>query len=109
VFVDGAGVGDIGPSVMREREELARDGFVMVNLTVDRNNCRLVKEPEIITRGFVFARNGEDLAGETQRVVNDVIACGNGNVQADLEQTIKSYLYNRTRRRPMVFVSVNQI
>ncbi len=109
VFVDGAGVGDIGPSVMREREELARDGFVMVNLTVDRKNCRLIKEPEIITRGFVFARNGEDLAGETQRVVNDMIACGNGNVQADLEQTIKSYLYNRTRRRPMVFVSVNQI
>jgi ribonuclease J len=109
VFVDGAGVGDIGPSVMREREELARDGFVMVNLTVDRNNCRLVKEPEIITRGFVFARNGEDLAGETQRVVNDMITCGNGNVQADLEQTIRSYLFNRTRRRPMVFVSVNQI
>ena len=109
VFVDGGGVGDIGPSVVREREELARDGFVLVNLTVDAKTCRLVHEPEIITRGFVFARNGDDLAADTYRLVNDVITCGNGKIQNDLEEAIKSYLYNRTRRRPMVFVSVSKV
>ena len=55
VFVDGAGVGDIGPEVMREREALARDGFVLVNLTLDRNSGRLCEEPEIITRGFIYS------------------------------------------------------
>jgi ribonuclease J len=109
VFVDGAVVGDIGPSVVREREELARDGLVLVNLTIDHNTCRLVNEPEIVTRGFIFARNGEDLVADTYRVVSDVIKCSNGNVQGDVEETIKSFLYNRTRRRPLVFVSISRI
>ena len=93
VFVDGAGVGDIGPSVVREREELARDGFVLVNVRVDRNTCRLVDEPEIVTRGFIFARNGEDLFASTSQLINDAINCGQANVQSDLEETIKSLSY----------------
>jgi ribonuclease J len=109
VFVDGAGVGDIGPSVVREREELARDGFVLVKLTVDQDNCRLVAEPEIITRGFVYGRNGDDVFLDTKKVVNDAITCGDGNVQSDLEETIRSYLYNKTRRRPMVFVTLSRV
>jgi ribonuclease J len=109
VFVDGAGVGDIGPSVVREREELARDGFVLVNLSVDRNTCRLVKEPEIITRGFIFAREGDDYFSEITRVVKDAIACDEGNVQSDLEQIIKTFLYNKTRRRPLVFVTISKL
>jgi ribonuclease J len=109
VFVDGAGVGDIGPSVVREREELARDGFVLVNVKVDRNSCRLVEEPEIVTRGFIFAREGEDLFASTSQLINSAINCGTGNVQSDLEETIRSYLFNKTRRRPMVFVTVSQV
>ncbi len=109
VFVDGAGVGDIGPSVVREREELARDGFVLVNVRVDRNTCRLVGEPEIVTRGFIFARNGDDLFASTSQLINDAVNCGAGNVQSDLEETIKSYLFNKTRRRPMVFVTVSRV
>jgi ribonuclease J len=109
VFVDGAGVGDIGASVVREREELARDGFVLVNVRVDRNTCRLVGEPEIVTRGFIFARNGDDLFASTSQLINDAINCGAGNVQSDLEETIKSYLFNKTRRRPMVFVTVSRV
>ena len=109
VFVDGAGVGDIGPSVVREREELARDGFVLIKLTVDRNSCRLVTEPEIITRGFIYGSNGEDVFADTLRVVKDAITCGDSNVQSDLEETIRSYLFNKTRRRPMVFVTLSRV
>ncbi len=109
VFVDGGSVGDIGPSVVREREELARDGFVLVNVKVDRNSCRLVDEPQIVTRGFIFARNGEDLFASTRKLINDAINCGVGNMQSDLEETIRSYLFNKTRRRPMVFVTVSRI
>ena len=110
VFVDGSSVGDIGPSVVREREALARDGFVLVNLTMDRDTCHLLGEPEIITRGFIYARNGDDLLSATRKLVNETVErnSSNGNLQGDLEQTLKSYLYNKTRRRPMVFITLSR-
>lgn len=110
VFVDGAGVGDIGPSVVREREALARDGFVLVNLTLDRNTGNLCDEPEIITRGFIYAKNGEDLLTATRRLVTETVhtSNGNGNLQNDLEQTVKSFLFNKTKRRPMVFITLSR-
>ena len=110
VFVDGASVGDIGPSVVREREALARDGFVLVNLTMDRNTCHLLGEPEIITRGFIYARNGDDILSATRKLVNETVERNqsNGNLQGDLEQTLKSFLYNKTRRRPMVFITLSR-
>ena len=108
VFVDGAGVGDIGPSVVREREALARDGFVLVSLTLDRDTSNLLEEPEIITRGFILARSGDDLLEATRKLVKETVAGGDGNLQADLEETVKSFLYNKTRRRPMVFISLSR-
>jgi ribonuclease J len=109
VFVDGAGVGEIGPDVMREREILARDGFVLVNLTMDRNNCRLLEEPEIITRGFVHASETEGLLEATRKMVVQTVDCtSNGHLQSDLEQTVKSFLYSKTKRRPMVFVTLSK-
>ncbi len=108
IFVDGAGVGDIGPSVVREREALARDGFILVNLTLDPANYRLREEPEIITRGFIYARNGDDLLESTRKIIEQAVENGNGNLQEDLEQSIKSHLFNRTKRRPMVFVTLSR-
>jgi ribonuclease J len=108
VFVDGAGVGDIGPGELREREALARDGIVLVNLTIDRHTNSLVEDPEVITRGFIYSRNGEDLVSATRRLVKDIVGDGNGSMQGDLEQTIKTYLYNKTKRRPMVFVTLSR-
>lgn len=109
VFVDGAGVGDIGPSVVREREALARDGFVLVNLTLDQHSCNLREDPEIITRGFIYSRNEDDLLGATRSLIKSVLDCSkNGELQGDLEQAIKSFLYNKTRRRPMVFVTMSR-
>jgi ribonuclease J len=107
VFVDGAGVGDVGPEELREREALARDGFVLVNLTLDRNTSKMREEPEIITRGFIYARNGEDLMAETRSMVKEIVHGSDGAQQHDLEQAIKSFLFNKTRRRPMVFVTLS--
>jgi ribonuclease J len=109
IFVDGAGVGEVGPSVVREREVLARDGFVMVNLTLDRHSSRLVVEPEIITRGFVYAREAEELLEDTRQLVIDTVnSASNGKMQKDLEQTLKSFFYSKTKRRPMIFVTMSQ-
>ena len=108
VFVDGAGVGDISLSEVREREELARDGVVLVNLTMDRYTNRLTQVPEIITRGFIQSRSSEELLESTRKLVQDTAAGGNGNLRKDLEEAIRSHLYGRTKRRPMVFVSLNK-
>lgn len=109
VFVDGAGVGEIGPSVVREREVLARDGFVLVNLMMDGSTCQLLDEPEIITRGFVYSREADELLTETRTIVSDAINCSsNGSLQSDLQQTLKSFFYSKTKRRPMVFVTISK-
>jgi len=92
---------------MREREALARDGFVLVNLTIDSKTKRLREDPEIITRGFTYTGNGDDLMDATRKMVKDVIKRGDVDLEADLEPTIKSFLYNKTRRRPMIFVTTS--
>ena len=109
VFVDGAGVGDIGPSVVREREALARDGFIFIQLTLNQDTCDLREEPEIITRGFIYTRDESDLLDETKQFVEDAVRCGDGNPPKDLEQSIKSFLYSKTKRRPMVFVTISWV
>ncbi len=106
VFVDGAGVGDIGPSVVREREALARDGFVLVNLIMDENTGHLRSEPEIITRGFVYFREAEELIEETKNRIRQAVGSSNGNPQNDVKQSVRTFLYNETKRRPMVFVTL---
>jgi ribonuclease J len=108
VFVDGAGVGEIGPSVVRERERLARDGFILINLTVDCDSVNLVEDPEIITRGFIYTRDREELLRETRQLVKDNIDSSDGNLRAHLEKVVKSFLYNRTKRRPLVFVTLSR-
>lgn len=107
VFVDGSGVGDIGPSVMREREALARDGFIFVNLKTDASSGKLLEEPEIITRGFVYLRDSEQLMAETRRQIEKVVARSNGNLQSELEHNLRNFLFEATRRRPMIFVVIN--
>jgi ribonuclease J len=110
IFVDGVSVGEVGRSVMREREILAQDGFVLVNLTLDQSSCRLYEEPEIITRGFVYEPEASELLANTRRIVTESVNCvSNGRLREDLEQAVKSFLYSKTKRRPMVFVTLKQV
>lgn len=108
VFVDGSGVGDIGPAVMREREALARDGFVIVNLHLDRGNGQLADDPEIITRGFIYQNDSDEIMNGAQAMIDKTLASANGNLKSDLENRLRSYFYNETQRRPMIFVVLNQ-
>jgi ribonuclease J len=105
IFVDGAGVGDVGPNALREREALAREGLFLVNLFLDKNTGRLVEEPEVLTRGFPYS---EDQICDARRRIADAVTKGNGNLQDDIQQMIKSYLYNETRRRPTVLVTLSR-
>ncbi|MFO7625484.1 MAG: ribonuclease J [Anaerolineales bacterium] len=108
VFVDGSGVGDVGPSVMREREALARDGIVLVNLLVDKHSGRLLDEPEVLTRGFVHTQDANKLLAEARQKIAEVASRANGNLEDDLQQMLKSFLYNETKRRPTIFVTLSR-
>ncbi|MCU0486211.1 MAG: ribonuclease J [Anaerolineales bacterium] len=108
VFVDGTGVGDIGPSVVREREALARDGIVLVNLSLDRHSGQLSEEPEIITRGFIVASDANELLAGMSKLAREAVKRGNGNLKEDLQHTLSSFIYNETKRRPMIFVTTSK-
>jgi ribonuclease J len=105
VFVDGAGVGDVDPGALREREALAREGLFLVNLFLDKNTGRLIEEPEVLTRGFPYS---EEQICDARRRIAEAVTRGNGNLQNDIQQMIKSYLYNETKRRPTVFVTLSR-
>ena len=106
VFVDGTGVGDIGPGVMREREALAENGFVVVNLRV--KNGQITGKPEIISRGFVFVRDSEELFNSAQEHIARVAAKANGEIRQKVESALAEFFYAETKRRPMIFVLVNE-
>jgi ribonuclease J len=108
VYVDGSGVGDIGPSVMREREALAQDGFVIVNLRVNKDG-QVVGEPEIISRGFVFVRDSEEMFKAAQERIASAAARANGNLRDKVQQALAEFFYSELKRRPMIFTLVNQV
>ena len=108
VFVDGSGVGDIDSSVVREREALARDGLVLVNLALDHHTGLLTEEAEIITRGLIITRDASELLASMHKLIDDTVRRGNGSLQKDLQEALKSLIYNETKRRPMIFVITNR-
>ncbi len=111
VFVDGLGVGDVGTVVLRDRHHLARDGFFMAIVGVDKHTGKLVTGPDVISRGFVYMKESEDIIkGATERIVK---ALRKGGHDTDLDHKIKSilgqYLYEQTKRRPMIMPVVLEI
>jgi ribonuclease J len=111
VFVDGSRVGDVGPAVVREREELSRDGFISVSVLVDKDFYQL-RDPEIITRGFVYKYEADELLMDINEKIEEVLSLSkNGKdkeaIEADLERALRSLLHDRSRRRPMLFTNVD--
>ena len=110
VYVDGTGVGDIGPEVMRERENLARDGFVVVNLTVSSQTRKLVEKPLILSKGFVFVRDSEELFSVAAKKVESAAFNANGKgVARAVEESLSDFFYSEMKRRPMVFALVTEV
>lgn len=108
VVVEGGSIGDADPDVMREREQLARSGVVIVNLSMDKYSNRLLENPEIITRGFISNEDAENLLPLVRKRVVDVIHNGGLDMQKDIVNVVKTFIYNETRRKPMVFVTLTK-
>ena len=116
VYVDGSGVGDVGAVVMRDRKRLAEDGMVVVVLPVSSHDGRLLSRPEIITRGFIYVKESEDLMRELENLAMDAaegVAGRRGRDESDLKGAVKSavsnYLFKTTKRNPMVIPVVTKL
>lgn len=109
VFVDGLGVGDVGNIVLRDRRQLSQDGIVILIVTLDRERGTILAGPDIVSRGFVYIRESEDLIEEARDKVQQTLErCSQDGViewatlKSAIRDTLGKYLYEKTRRRPMV-------
>jgi len=108
VFVDGQSIGDVDHGVMREREKLARGGIFLIDLSVDKYSGRLLGDPEIITRGFLSPEDAETLIPEVRQRIINIVNGGGLEAEKEIGSAVKSFLYNETKRRPMVFVTLSK-
>ncbi|HEY65739.1 MAG TPA: ribonuclease J [Caldilineae bacterium] len=113
VFVDGSGVGDVGPAVLRDREALARDGFVIAVVPVDQATGEPIGQPAIVSRGFVYVRESSELLEEAARRVEQALLnngyCSPRAVEMTVKDVLGKFLYDETHRRPMILPVITEI
>ncbi|MGD0610124.1 MAG: ribonuclease J [Anaerolineales bacterium] len=108
VFVEGESVGEIDLDVMHEREQLARSGIVLVTVPLDKFSGRLIKEPEVITRGFLSPEDAEVMIPLVRKKVTELVNGGGLDDEKVITDAVRSLLHNQTKRRPMVFVALTK-
>ena len=116
VFVDGTGVGDVGSVVLRDRKHLAQDGMIVVCVNISSQDGSIISGPDIITRGFIYVKESEELMDELREVAIEAIdRCGRRRNRdwAAMKSAIKSdlsgYLYKHTKRNPMILPVIMEI
>ncbi|MBQ0001008.1 MAG: ribonuclease J [Clostridiales bacterium] len=109
ILVDGLGVGDVGNIVLRDRQHLAEDGIMIVVMTLERHSNVVLAGPDIVSRGFVYVRESEDLMGEAREVVEDALqACLDRNItdwsriKNMVKDSLGEFIWKRTKRNPMI-------
>ena len=108
VLVDGLGIGDVGNVVLRDRKHLSQDGLIIVVMAIDRDERKLVSGPDIISRGFIYVRENEDIIENTRDVVRQILAASDlgGENWPALKNRIKDelhrYIYEKIKRNPMI-------
>ncbi|MDU2066150.1 MAG: ribonuclease J [Sporomusaceae bacterium] len=116
VLVDGLGVGDVGNIVLRDRRQLSQDGILIVVVTMDKQKGCVVAGPDIVSRGFVYVRESEQLMDEARTRVEQALEKCSGNgvtewaaIKSTVRDTLGKYLYERTRRRPMILPIIMEV
>jgi len=116
VMVDGMGVGDVGSVVMRDRHRLAEDGMVVIVVTVSSWDNALLAEPEILTRGFVYVKEADEMLDELRRVTKESLAACNdqdikdwSTIKSRIKSNVSGYLYKTTKRSPMILPLISEI
>ncbi len=116
VMVDGSGIGDVGGVVLHDRKELASSGIFAVIVVIDKKTKKLKNSPDIISRGFVYLRESQDLLAETRKKTRDIIKealqrknSDTKDIKKEMEKKIEDFLYTKTKRRPIVLPVVIEI
>ena len=116
VYVDGAGVGDVGAVVMRDRKRLAEDGVIVVVLTLSGADGSLITGPDIVTRGFVYVKESEELMEALKELATDVINDCEARhitdwaaIKGAVKGEISSFLYKKTKRSPMILPVIMEV
>ena len=116
ILVDGSGVGDVGSVVLRDRKHLAQDGMLVILINISSEDGSIITGPDIITRGFIYVKEAEDLIAELKDVVLDALYdcdCRHVTDISALKSTIKgdlsAYLYRKTKRNPMILPVITEI
>jgi len=116
VLIDGLGVGDVGKVVLRDRKHLSEDGIITVVVTMEKESGLVIAGPDIISRGFVYVKEAEDLMENARRVVKEALSeCEEKHItdwnvlKTMIKDSLKSYLYEKTQRRPMILPIIMEI
>lgn len=116
ILVDGLGVGDVGSIVLRDRQHLAEDGIVIVVLTLEGSSGRVLAGPDIVTRGFVYVRESEDLMEEARHVLEETVSyCMERNItdwskiKNEIKDTLGEFVWKKTKRRPMIMPIIMEV
>ncbi|MDF2567992.1 MAG: Ribonuclease, partial [Oscillospiraceae bacterium] len=116
VFVDGYGVGDVGSIVLRDRKHLAEDGLIVVVATIESEGGLIISGPDIVSRGFVYVRESEQLIAEARKIVKDVLedCCERkvrewSTIKVNIKDQLSNYIYKKTKRSPMILPVIMEI
>mgnify|MGYP000501258331 CR=1 FL=1 len=116
VLVDGLGVGDVGSIVLRDRRQLSQDGIIIVVVALEKETGLMVAGPEIISRGFVYVRESEELIEEAKKKVEEVLNhCEERKIsdwptlKSAVRETLRRHLYDKTQRRPMILPIIVEV
>ena len=116
VLVDGLGVGDVGNIVLRDRQNLAENGIIIVVMTFEKYSNQLLAGPDIVSRGFVYVREAENLLEDARKVVNDaVVECVEknisdwGRIKMIVKETLSDYLWKKIKRNPMILPIIMEV
>jgi len=116
VFVDGLGVGDVGNIVLRDRKHLSQDGIITVVATIAKDSGGVIAGPDIISRGFVYVRESEDLIEEARDVVKEALdSCQKkgitdwASIKSTIRDSLRMFIYEKTKRKPMILPIIMEI
>ena len=116
MLVDGLGVGDVGNIVLRDRRNLSENGLMIVVVAIDSASGCIVSGPDIISRGFVYVRESEDLMDEAKSVINDALMkceanhiSGWSNIKNTIKDTLKNFLWQKMKRSPMILPIIMEV
>ena len=109
ILVDGYGVGDVGNIVLRDRKHLSQDGLVIIVATVDMHDRVLLSGPDVVSRGFVYVRESEELFENVRKLALDSFfdslddpRCDRSRIKQNVKDAVSKFLYSKTKRKPMV-------